>query len=148
MADRNWDKELAKIDKQLESVSDEALFPIRHIEVTPVQREQRVAAQKETRSWGALLRLALAVLLGVGILFWPYVARCGFGLAAYLGAVTAVIVSGVWSAVWTWKHRTAAAHILSLLIVVWGMLLGAQELLPRLGYAKATLEHPAMWACQ
>ena len=27
MAERNWTKELSKIDKQLESLSDEALFP-------------------------------------------------------------------------------------------------------------------------
>ena len=27
MADSKWDRELAKIDRQLESVSDEALFP-------------------------------------------------------------------------------------------------------------------------
>ena len=38
MADKDWDRELAKIDKQLESVSDEQLFPKSAAKTTP-QRE-------------------------------------------------------------------------------------------------------------
>lgn len=146
MTDKDWEKELAKIDKQLEGASDEALFPTRGV-VVPAQKQQRIEAQATTRSWGALARLALSVALGVGILFWPYVNRCGFGLAAYLLAVTAVGVGGVWSAVWTWRHRAAAAHGLSLLLVLWGLVLAAIEVLPRVGYAKPTLEHPPIWTC-
>jgi hypothetical protein len=146
MADRNWDKELAKIDKQLESVSDEALFPTKQA-ATPAAKVTAQAAQQSTRTWGAIARLILSIALGVGILFWPYAARCGAGLAAYLFAVVVVIVGGVWSSVWTWRHRTARAHTLSLLVVLWGLVLGAVEVLPRAGYAKATLERPALWAC-
>ena len=147
MSERNWDKELSKIDKQLESVSDEALFPTRDAK-TPTARAQTSAVQQGTRTWGAFLRLALAVLLGVAILFWPYSARCGPGLAAYLGAVTAVFAGGVWSAVWTWRHRTARAHTLSLLLILWGLVLAAMEVLPRVGYAKPDASHPAIWSCQ
>jgi hypothetical protein len=147
MSDKNWERELAKIDKQLESVSDEALFPTKQVNVSPAVKQERVAAQASTKSWGAIARLALSVLLGVAILFWPYVNRCGVGLAAYLIAVVAVGVGGVWSAIWTWRHRAGAAHALSLLLVVWGLVLAAVEVLPRIGYAKPTLEHPPIWTC-
>jgi hypothetical protein len=83
----------------------------------------------------------------VGILFWPYPTRCGFGLAGYLAAVAAVFAGGVWSSVWTWRHRTGRAHVLSLLLILWGMVLGATELLPRLGYAKADPTRPTGWTC-
>jgi len=53
----------------------------------------------------------------------------------------------VWSSVWTWRHRTARAHVLSLLLILWGMVLGATELLPRLGYAKPDPMRPTGWTC-
>ena len=139
---RDWDKELAKIDKQLESVSDAQLFPEAK-GAAPAQKAQVAAERATTRSWPAILRLAISVALGVGILFWPYLNRCGLGLAGYLVAVTAVAASGVWSAVWTWRHRAGRAHALSILLIVWGLVLGAQEILPRIGYAKQSLS----WAC-
>lgn len=100
-----------------------------------------------TTSWGVYLRLSLSVALGVAIIFWPYVARCGIGLAAYLGAVGAVVVSGAWSAVWTFRHRAGRAHLLSLLLVLWGLVLAGLDVLPRIGYAKPTAEHPVTWSC-
>lgn len=142
----DWDRELAKIDKQLESLPDEeiARAPLG----TPAAPQQVVVERKRTSTFGALARLSLAVLVGVAILFWPYTARCGAGLAAYLGAVGVVVLAGVWSGIWTWRHRTARAHLLSLLIVVWGIVLGAMEILPRTGYAIPTAAHPAAWSCE
>lgn len=147
MTDRNWDRELAKIDRQLESASDEALLPTKPAAIPPSQKQERAAQHATTRSWGALLRLGLAVVLGVAIIFWPYVNRCGAGLAAYLAAVAAVGGAGVWSAIWTWRHRAGTAHVLSLLLVVWGLVLAAVEVLPRVGYAVPTLQHPPIWTC-
>jgi hypothetical protein len=142
VTDRDWDKELSKIDKQLESVSDAQLFPQKP-DARPSEIK-RVEVQRETTSsWPALLRLALSVILGVGVLFWPYGNRCGWGLAGYLVAVTAVAASGVWSALWTWRHRTGRAHALSILLIVWGLILGTMEVLPRAGYAKQSLP----WSC-
>jgi len=146
MPDRNWDKELSRIDKQLESVSDAALFPSAKSS-TPAAKLDVATQRATTRSWGAFLRLGLSVAVGVGILWWPYPARCGLGLVLYLGAVGAVIAGGVWSAVWTWHHRTARAHMLSLLLILWGLVLAAADVLPRTGYATPTLAHPAAWAC-
>ena len=146
MPDRNWDQELKKIDRSLESVSDEALLPSRGAP-TPEARARVVQEQRATSTFGVFLRLLLAVALGVGMLFWPYAARCGFGLAAYLGATVAVVGAGVWSAVWAWRHRAGRAHTLALLLVLWGLVLAGIEVLPRVGYAKATLAHPAIWSC-
>ena len=147
MADKDWDRELAKIDKQLESVSDEQLFPKSAAKTTP-ERQEIAEKQSRTSTLGVMMRLLLSVALGIGMIFWPYEARCGFGLLAYLFAVAVLIGAGGWSAVWAWRHRAGKAHVLSLLIVVWGTILGAQEILPRLGYAKPTLEHPSVWQCE
>lgn len=146
MSDRDWDAELKKIDKQMEKVSDEAMFPTRGA-ATPQQKAAVVEQHKATSTFGVFARLSLSVALGVGIIFWPYSARCGLGLAAYLGAVSALIVSGVWSSVWTFRHRAGRAHTLSLLLVLWGLVLAATDVLPRVGYAIPTADHPASWGC-
>ena len=54
-----------------------------------------------------------------------------------------MVASGLWSSVWTWRHRASKAHTLSLLIVLWGLVLGSIEVLPRIGYAKPDARHPA-----
>jgi hypothetical protein len=143
----DWDAELKKIDRQLESMSDSALIPAAAKEAPAAAKTQVAAERAATRTWGAFLRLALATALGVGILFWPYSHRCGIGAAAYIAAITAVAAGGLWSSVWTWRHRTARAHVLSLLLVVWGVVLGAIELLPRVGYAKPDPLRPTGWTC-
>ena len=144
----DWDKKMAKIDKQLESLADDQLVGKPAKAATPGERGAVEKARRETSTFGVFARLVLAVALGVGIVFWPYAARCGVGLAADLGAVAVVIGSGIWSAVWTFRHRSGRAHTLSLLIVLWGMILGAIEVLPRVGYATPTAGHPAIWSCQ
>jgi hypothetical protein len=142
VTERDWDKEMAKIDKQLESVSDAQLFPEKVGAAAP-QRAAVAAERASTKSWPAILRLVLSSALGIGVLFWPYANRCGLGLGGYLSAVSVVVVSGVWSSVWTWRHRTGRAHALSLLLIIWGLVLASAEILPRSGYAKQKLP----WSC-
>lgn len=142
MSDKDWDKELANIDRQLESTSDAQMFP-EASDATPAERTQVEKDRAAAASWPALLRLALSVALGIAIVFWPYAHRCGWGLTGYLLAVVAVAASGVWSAVWTWRHRAGRAHALSILLLAWGIILGATEVLPRVGYARQTL----LWTC-
>ena len=144
----DWDAELKKIDKQLESMSDSALIPAPAKSAPPAAKAAVVAERASTRTWPALLRLTLASALAVGILFWPYPSNCGVGLAAYGAAIGAVTLGGLWSSVWTWHHRTSRAHVLSLLLVMWGMVLGAREILPRAGYAKADPTRPIALVCQ
>ena len=144
----DWDAKLKKIDQQMESMSDSALIPAPPKSALPAATAAVAAERATTRTWPALLRLALATALAVGILFWPYPSRCGAGLASYLVAVSAVTVGGLWSSVWTWRHRTARAHVLSLLLVIWGLVLGALEILPRSGYAKPDTSRPVGWMCK
>lgn len=143
----DWDAELKKIDKQLESMSDSALIPAPAKSAPPAAKAAVAAERASTRTWPAFLRLALATALAIGILFWPYPSRCGAGLAGYLVAVGGVTLAGLWSSVWTWRHRTARAHVLSLLLVMWGIVLGAMEILPRTGYARADAARPVGWMC-
>lgn len=146
MPERDWTKEMAKIDRQLESVSDEALFPTKGAK-TPAARAAAETQQRTTSTLGVFARLLLSVALGVGIWFWPYEVRCGIGLFGYLAAVGAVAAGGLWSAIWTWRHRSARGHVLSLLLIAWGLALAAAQVLPRTGYAKVDPLHPPTWMC-
>ena len=96
---KNWDDELKKIDRQLESISDEAILPTKNVE-SPVVRAEIKEKHAKTTTLGVVARLLLAVSLGVGMVFWPYSSRCGAGLAAYLGAVSVLIGAGVWTSIW------------------------------------------------
>lgn len=146
MTDRNWDPELQKIDRAMETVSDEAMFPAK-VATSPEAKSAAATAQRTTSTLGVFARLTLAVVLGIAIVFWPYSTRCGVGLAAYLGAVGTLITAGLWSAIWTWRHRTAKGHTLALLLILWGLVLGAVDVLPRTGYAVPTANHPVHWTC-
>jgi hypothetical protein len=146
MAGNDWDKEMKKIDKQLESISDDALISSSAAKA-PAEKARVADVQRTTTTFGVFARLVLAVILGLAMLFWPYSVRCGPGLFAYLFASSMVGVAGVWSAVWTWRHRASQAHVLSLLLVVWGLVLAGLEVLPRVGYAFPTVAHPATWMC-
>ncbi|MFN2400693.1 MAG: hypothetical protein ABR543_18960 [Gemmatimonadaceae bacterium] len=149
---KDWDKEMAKIDARLKATSDEELLAASSAKPTPAQGgKSKMSAPAvvpaTTSTVGVLSRVMLAVALGAGMYFWPYAARCGPGLFAYLGAVGVLGLAGVWTSVWTWRHRAGKAHVLSLLIVLWAVVLGALEVLPRLGYAIPTVSHPATWVC-
>lgn len=157
---RDWDAELKKIDKRLQSLSDESLLPAPAkaparttpgAQGAPVLPGLPVAPREEPRrpkALSTLWRLTLVAALGVGMIFWPYPNRCGAGLFAYLGAVGVLIGAGVWTSVWTWRHRVGKGHVLALLTVLWGGILGAMEILPRIGYALPSEAHPTTWMCQ
>jgi hypothetical protein len=157
MSDRDWDKEMAKIDKQL------AELPEDRVAVTPPASGRgsspgpaggtRAPAGPLAKPTGRLSRVMLwtrvlvALALVVVAMFWPYPAICGSGLANYLGVVTLGVLAGTWSAVGTWKHRAGRLHILSLVVVLCGLVLGAREVLPRAGIGIPTAERPATWGC-
>lgn len=160
MADRDWDKELAKVDKQLASLSDDQLLgasPAAPVALPkdagrkPAKNQAAPAPSKpvkETSGIAVYGRLLLAVLVAAGMYIWPYSAKCGVGLAGYLAALGVAIAGGLWASVWTWRHRASRAHTLSLLVVLWGLILASIQVLPRIGYAKPDANHPAAWLCQ
>jgi hypothetical protein len=93
---------------------------------------------------GLWFRVFLGFALGGMMLSWPYAHECGLPLSGYLLAVIAVMLAGGWAAVSAWKFRAPLAHVLSLILFFWGIVLGAEQLLPRIGYSidRATWECP------
>lgn len=142
---RDWDKELAEVDRLLNQL--------------PTHREEQQAAAAPKRSpaavpagaaqegggsrLGTWARVALGLLVGIGMPLWPYDHGCGIKLFLYLGGVVTVVVAGVWSGLSSWKRRMGVAHVLSQLLVIWGLVLAARVVLPRVGYAKEA----ATWFC-
>jgi hypothetical protein len=60
-----------------------------------------------------------------------------------------VMVGGVWSAVWSWRHRAGRAHVLSLGLVLWGMALAAVQVAQRVEYGRpGQVMEAATWACR
>ncbi len=166
MTDRNWEAELAKIDKQLASVSDEQLLAESKAPATrgaqtagaltagkaPAPRAAAAApavvAAGTAGSWRGWVKVSIAIAAAAGLMFWPWPARCGSPLLGFTAATGAVALLGAWSAVGTWRHRLGLAHVASLLVVVWGLALGAREILPRIGYAVPTAERGGVWSCE
>jgi hypothetical protein len=87
--------------------------------------------------------VGLGVLLAVALPQWPYARDCGGWLILYLVAVGMVVIAGIWGARLTWNGRLGYAHIIALGTLVWGLTLTSQEVLTRVGYAKAQ----ATWFC-
>jgi hypothetical protein len=158
----DWDKELAKIDKQLASISDEELLktaqptapaktaasakalPAARTTAAPATASPSVGAGKPWVAWAKVL---IAVGAAAGLMFWPWPARCGVPLMGFTVATGGVALLGMWSAVGTWRHRLGWAHLASLLVTMWGLGLGAREVLPRVGYALPSPERAAQWSC-
>ena len=147
---RDWDKELAQIDKLIASGKTEpppiASKPARTHEAAPATAEAeggRIAGLRHTPffTW---VRLLLALGLGIGMTQWPYTHGCGFPLDAYLVGVGTVIVASFWTMLSSWRSRSGIAHFLSVALLFWGTALGAREILPRIGYARQR----ASWTCQ
>jgi hypothetical protein len=166
MSDRNWEAELAKIDKQLASISDEQLMATAAPAPTkggvaakalpagkaaPAKGSATMPAPSMTagagKPWVSWLKVLIAVAAAAGLMFWPWPGKCGAPLMGFTAATGAVALLGLWSAVGTWRHRLGWAHVASLLVTVWGVALGAREVLPRVGYAVPTAERGAGWSC-
>jgi len=88
-------------------------------------------------------RVALGVVLGVALTQWPYRNDCGWRLLGYAAAVSVMLLVAGWCAITTWRHRSAIAHVVSLVMGFWGIVLAAEVLLPRIGYAS----EDATWRC-
>lgn len=167
---RDWEKELSKIDgmiQRLPEVEDEpAPAPLsqRPAAAAPEGRArtpslpagpgvpagaQPLAPALPSRwaiagTW-ALSLIALAGAAAVTV--WPFGSRCGVELALYGVALVGTAGVGLWTAVRSWKARTARPHIIGIAVLVWALALGAREVLPRVGAALPSVERPAIWSC-
>jgi hypothetical protein len=87
--------------------------------------------------------VGLGVLLGAALPYWPYDRACGTWLILYMVAVGIVLVAGMWGARVSWKSRFGFAHVIAICTIIWGLALTAEQVLPRVGYAKTRLA----WRC-
>jgi hypothetical protein len=105
---------------------------------------RRIQEPTQSELIGVWIRVLLGLSLGIMMVRWPYSHTCGLPLFGYLGAVVTVMLAGVWATVAAWKFRSGLAHIVSLILVFYGILLASAELLPRTGYA---VDHQT-WLCE
>ena len=152
---RDWDKELAKIDRAMEGMPANAPSPTGAPQRGTAQRgaaagtavsapargaPAAIGARARAATW---FRVLLTVALAVALPLWPYAHACGAGLWMYSAAVGVTALSGIWAALSAWRRRQGLAHLLALLAITWTLVLGAREVLPRTGYARVT----AAWTC-
>ena len=138
-----WKAELKKIEREYDThgaTGRPGRISANGLAATPLSPEELTN--------GALVRIGLSLAVAVGIYFWPYARDCGSGLFWFLGAALVVVVGGLWSVQWTWRGRMARSHALSLLIVLWGLTMGALQVLPRTGYmAISASATTTRWFC-
>jgi hypothetical protein len=139
---RDWDRELANIDKAMakQGVTPPGSAPSAGVAPrspagVPAPRRRSVAL-----AWFWVL---LAVALAAALPLWPYEKSCGLQLFFFLGAAGVTIVVGVLGALSSWAHRRGFAHLLALAVLAWAGILAVREVLPRIGYAKET----RTWMC-
>jgi len=139
---RDWDKELAEIDKLIGKVPSGGATPARP---APAKDAPALPAPRAGRreQWGVWARVGLGVLFGAAVTQYPYAHECGFGLLWYSGVIGMILLTGGWSAVISWKRRMGLAHTVSLLIVLWGLGLAASVWLARSRFAG----EPLQWFC-
>jgi len=107
----------------------------------PLGRMRPIKAPMSTMAvWSCV---ALGVLLGAALPQWPYAKDCGSWLLLYMAAAGIVVVAGIWAAHVSWRSRLGFAHVIAVCTIIWGLALAAQEVLPRVGYAKVRLA----WRC-
>jgi hypothetical protein len=150
---RDWDKEMAEIDKLI--AKQPAAAPGGSGQGSVVKggpaalaAPQRAAAPPVARGGREALITWVKVLLGVGVaaavgLAWPYAHVCGVPLYGYLAAAAGVVLVGLWGAVASWKSRMPLAHTLALLVTLAGAVLVGKALLDRSSYPRL----PASWSC-
>jgi hypothetical protein len=136
MSEIDWKTELRKVDREFQGLPPEP--------TAAELREWRLAEEREQRRRDEVNG---AVAAAGALSFWPYARACGVGLYGYLGAESAVILGGVWVALYTWRRRTARAHITAFVMVLVGIALVGVEVLPRVGYANPDPARPIGWAC-
>lgn len=157
---RDWDKELAEIDKiiakqpvPVPAPSAGLPAPLPASSAAPGPKRRHPEGTREPSSFSETprhrlvlttwLRVLLALVVAAAMTQWPYAHGCGLQLVWYLGAAAGVILAGMWGTVISWKRRMPGAHVVSLLVTLWGAYLAGKVVLDRTGYAKVQ----RTWAC-
>lgn len=151
---RDWDKEMAEIDRMIASdkappagTPAPAQLPARAgapaAAPAPARGAPAGVAARPRDTLGVWLRAILGAL-GLGALIvWPYGTACGSPLYAHLIGAAAVVGAGVWTMRSAWTHRRGLAHIVGTLILLGGLALAAWDVLPRTGHMAVA----KTWTC-
>jgi hypothetical protein len=141
--ERDWDREMREVDKLLAKLPEADPSLGRGVPTVPSPRAgvpgagpgaaPMAAGPARGRAWlTTWLRVGLGLVLGVGMLVWPYSHTCGVKLVFYLVGAATVTIAGVWSALSSWKRRLGVAHTLSMILIVWGLALAGVQVLPHI----------------
>lgn len=150
---RDWDKELAEVDRLLAKLphADPTLgrgqkpaVPTPGAPRPPASLPSAAGTGPTTpaQRLGVWIRVGLGIVIGLAMTQWPYPNACGMRLGFYLVGIATVLTAGIWGALSSWRHRMGGPHALSISLVVWGAVLFAGVIVPRVG-ADAT----ATWFC-
>lgn len=142
----DWKTELRKIEREYDGLPPEPT-PAEARHRREMERRDQMREQEHIYGIGTMGRLALVVAAAVGIWFWPYARDCGPPLVLYLVAASVIVVGGIWSVVRTWLGRNPILHTVALIATLWGLVLIAAEVLPRVGYARVDADNPPTWWC-
>jgi hypothetical protein len=129
---RDWDKELADIDR---AIAKQGGPPGKAPVPAGAPRRRFVAL--------AWFWTVLAIVLVVALLIWPFDRTCGIRLIFFLGAALVALALGVVGSFTSYAHRQGLALLLSLLVIMLSGIMAAREILPRAGYAKQGRD----WTC-
>ena len=146
---RDWDRELAEVDRLLAKLPHADPAAGRGPASAPGHKPgapggMASPGQPSGPSGAAVwIRVTLGLLVGVAMTQWPYSHACGIKTMFYLLGAGAVVAAAVWGAWGSWRRRMGLAHTLSIGLLIWGLALVTFEVLPRVGYAAKT----ATWFC-
>mgnify|MGYP001366366284 CR=1 FL=1 len=143
---RDWDKEMAEIDKIIAkqpAAPAGKLAPSGGGPPAPRPEAPPPAIRSRRSALTGWIRVALAVAVAVGVTQWPYLHACGLSAYGYAAAAGGVVLAGLWGAVTSWKRRMGLAHVVSLLVTLWGSMLLGRAIVERTEYVKA----PLTWGC-
>lgn len=146
LSEINWALELKKIEREFDGLPPEP-SPNEQRQKREAERRERERQEAVGASFGVYFRLTLVVSLGISLVCWPYEVTCGAMVYGYLAAVVVLVVGGLWTAVATFTHQMPWRHVVALLMVLWGLALGAAEVLPRIGYANPAPNRATTWSC-
>jgi hypothetical protein len=147
LSEINWAVELRKIEREYDGLPPEPTSGDLR-QKREVERRQRERQEAAAASFGVYFRLTLVICLAVSLVCWPYEVTCGAMLSGYLAAVIVLVIGGIWTAGATFTHQMRWRHLTALSMILWGLLLGAAEILPRIGYAIPIPGRVTTWRCQ
>ena len=137
---RDWDKEMAEIDKII--ASGKAPPPAPAPQALPAVAPGPVQTRGRDKV-GVWFRTLLGAAGAAALPFWPYGKTCGMMLYLYMLGTLGVIAAGIWAMRGAWTHRRGVAHIGGLLVLLAGLGFAAIAIIHRTGFAAGRLG----WIC-